>query len=350
MSRNVMDRAMDLAGREVLTRAELFSKVLRKRVVVDGRTLERESQLFLSIVAAAKRPPIHRQTPEEARAQYAAFARLVAGEREPMPRQLDRDVELPGRTLRIRVVWPTTRSKSLPALLYFHGGGFVIGGIETDDALCRRIARLAGCAVVSVAYRLAPEHRFPAAVEDAEAAYRFLLDEAPALGIDPKRIAVGGSSAGGNLAAVVCQLARDAKLPQPFHQLLVYPLTDSTATTGSRVSCAEGFFLDAKTIAWFNECYVGGPGRKDFRMSPLHRPDVTRLAPATILVAGFDPLRDEGLAYAEKLRAASVPTRVLAAEGSIHNFALLPFLPEGRRTVEAAASALRAAFEGRAHA
>ncbi len=350
MSESAFDKVVDLAGREVLRRAGLFSRVLRKRVEIDGRVLERESQLFLSIVAAAKRPPIYTQTPEAARAQYREFAKLVEGDPEPVPRQLDRTIEVKGGAIPIRVLWPTVSAEPLPALVYFHGGGFVIGGIDTDDALCRTLARLAGCVVVSVGYRLAPEHPFPTAVEDSEAAYRFLLAEAASLGIDSNRIAVGGSSAGGNLAAVLCQLARDAGIRKPCHQLLLYPLTDSTATTGSRETCAHGFFLDAPTIRWFNECYVGGPGRKDFRMSPLHRPDLTRLSPATVVTAGFDPLRDEGLLYARRLREAAVPVNEIAAESSIHNFALMPFLPEGKRTVEAAAASLRAAFEGASHA
>jgi acetyl esterase len=335
-------------ARQAFARADALAPLLvRKPIVVDGRTMERETQLFLWIVERARRPTLPELPAPEARRHYAWFAKLADGDPEPMPRQLDRAIDGKGGKIRIRVVWPAHEGGAIPALLYFHGGGFVVGGIETDDAFCRRLARLAGCAVVSVGYRLAPEHRFPAAIEDAEAAYRFLLEEGADLGIDPARIAVGGCSAGGNLAAVLCQLARDASLPAPRHQLLFYPLADAAATTGSRVSCDRGFFLDGATIRWFNEHYLGGPPRKEFRVSPLRRPDLTRLPPATVATAGFDPLRDEGVRYAERLAAAGVPVRHLAAEGSIHGFALLPFLPEGQRIVAEAAASLRAAFEGR---
>jgi acetyl esterase len=348
MSRNPLEHLQNAFAREVFARSSAIApRVLRKPTTVDGRTMEPETQLFLFIVDKANRAALHELAAPEARRHYAWFARFADGELEAVPRQLDRTIEGKGGAIRIRAVWPSQGAEALPVLLYFHGGGFVVGSVETDDPFCRRLARLAGCAVVSVGYRLAPEHPFPAAVEDAETAYRWLLEEAPRLGLDPARIAVGGCSAGGNLAAVLCQVARDAGLPAPRHQLLFYPLTDAAATTGSRVSCDRGFFLDGETIRWFNDHYHGGPGRKEFRASPLRRPDLTRLPPATIATAGFDPLRDEGAKYAERLAAAGVPVKHLEASGSIHGFALLPFLPEGQRVVAEAAAALRASFAGR---
>jgi acetyl esterase len=338
-------------ARQAFARAErLASYLFRRPLVVDGRTMEPATRLFLWIVERSGRPGLAELSPPEARRHYAWFANLADGERLVMPRQLDRTIEGKGGKIRLRVVWPSQAEGALPALLYFHGGGFVVGGIETDDAFCRRLAKLAGCAVVSVGYRLAPEHPFPAAVEDAETAYRFLLEAAPSLGIDPARIAVGGCSAGGNLAAVLCQIARDASLALPCHQLLFYPLTDSLTKTGSRTSFDRGYFLDGETIDWFDASYHGERAAtegKSFRASPLRRPDLSRLPSATIATAGFDPLRDEAIRYAERLAGARVPVKHLAAEGSIHGFALLPFLPEGQRIVTEAAASLRAAFDGR---
>ncbi|GAY16582.1 lipase [Mycobacterium sp. shizuoka-1] len=195
-----------------------------------------------------------------------------------------------------------------PLLVFYHGGGFVFGDLDTHDSACRLICRDAGVHVLAIDYRLAPEHPAPAAVDDCYAAYLWAREHADELGADPARVAVGGDSAGGCLAAVVSRLARDAGAPAPSLQWLIYPLTDMRGATTSRTLFADGFLLTKRDIDWFEGCYVDGSGIEitDPRVSPLLADDLTGLAPALIVTAGFDPLRDEGEQYADTLRAAGV--------------------------------------------
>jgi len=195
-----------------------------------------------------------------------------------------------------------------PLLVFFHGGGFVFGDLETHDAACRLICRDAEVHVLSIDYRLAPEHKAPAAVEDCYAAYVWALENATQLGADPDRVAVGGDSAGGCLAAVVTQLARDAGVRLPVLQWLIYPVTDLRGNSTSRTMFADGFLLTKRNMEWFKDAYVAGSGLEvtDPRVSPLLADDLAGLSPALVVTAGFDPLRDEGEQYAEKLRAAGV--------------------------------------------
>lgn len=195
-----------------------------------------------------------------------------------------------------------------PLLVFFHGGGFVFGDLETHDAACRLICRDAGIHVLAIDYRLAPEHKAPAAVDDCYAAYLWAREHAGELGADPGRVAVGGDSAGGCLAAVVTRLARDAGAPLPTLQWLIYPVTDLRGGTTSRTLFAEGFLLTKRDMEWFESAYVEASGLDvtDPRVSPLLADDVSGLPPALVITAGFDPLRDEGEQYAEKLRAAGV--------------------------------------------
>ena len=195
-----------------------------------------------------------------------------------------------------------------PLLVFFHGGGFVFGDLETHDSACRLICRDAGVHVLAIDYRLAPEHKAPAAAEDAYAAYLWAREHAAELGADPDRIAVGGDSAGGCLAAVVTRLARDAGAPLPALQWLIYPVTDMRGGTTSRTLFADGFLLTKRNMDWFEGAYVDGSGIDvtDPRVSPLLADDLTGLSPALVVTAGFDPLRDEGEQYADKLRAAGV--------------------------------------------
>ena len=232
-----------------------------------------------------------------------------------------------------------------PVLVFFHGGGWVIGGIDSHDATCASIAADSGVTVISIDYRLAPEHKFPAAVDDAFGATVWVAEHAAELGVDPQRLAVGGDSAGGNLAAVVALLARDDGGPAIAYQLLVYPATDHTQTHPSiKENGALGYVLGVDTLEWFREQYLGGAGGFDeWRASPLHAHRFDDLPPAFVITAELDPLRDEGEAYAERLRAAGVPTRLERAPGMCHGFYAFP-IDESRRIHEEITTELRKAL------
>ena len=231
----------------------------------------------------------------------------------------------------VRIYRPGPEARA--ALVYLHGGGWVIGSVETHDPVCRRLAARAGCTVVSVDYRLAPEHPFPAAVEDAWTAFAWLAQNADALGLDRARLAVGGDSAGGNLAAVVARRARDRGIALAF-QLLVYPALDHAFGTASYREHGDGLNLTRAEMEWYWQQYLGGRDGGDPDASPLRAGDLGGVAPALVLTAGFDPLRDEGEAYAERLAAAGVPAQVLRYPGLIHGFLRM------RAAVDAAAAAL----------
>ncbi|WP_289296103.1 alpha/beta hydrolase [uncultured Reyranella sp.] len=234
----------------------------------------------------------------------------------------------------------------LPTLIYYHGGGFVIGTIETHDSTCRRLANRSLCQVISIDYRLSPEHPFPAPIDDGIAAFRHIRDEAAAFGADAARLAVGGDSAGGAMAAVVCQAMRDAKEAGPAFQMLIYPATDSSKESASRKSCAEGYFLTKGLMDWFWKAYVpAGTDLADLRLSPLLAKDFTGLPPAFVLTAGYDPLRDEGRAYADRLIDAGVKTTYVNYPGTIHGFfSLTRFLKQGLKANDEAAAVLGAFF------
>jgi acetyl esterase len=231
-----------------------------------------------------------------------------------------------------------------PLLVFLHGGGWVLGGLDSHDGVCRLLAATAGVAVLSVAYRLAPENPFPAAVDDAFAAFRWAAANAAALGADPARIAIGGDSAGGNLAAAVSILARDAEVAEPAMQLLLYPATDAVGGQRSRELFADGFLLTKADIEVCEGHYLPpGTDRHDPRVSVLRAPDLRRLPPAYIATAGFDPLRDEGEAYALRLREAGVPVILRRQESLIHAFANLTAIsPGSAAAMTEAAAALRA--------
>jgi len=208
----------------------------------------------------------------------------------------------------------------LPALVYFHGGGWTVGDLDTHDIVCRTLANRARCAVVAVDYRMGPEHKFPAAVEDCVAATRWVAAQAPTLGLDAARIAVGGDSAGGNLATVVAITLRDAgALPLVF-QALVYPATDQRMDSASHASFAEGYLLTRENMLWYRGNYLAPGDYDDWRASPLRAADLARLPPAHIITAGYDPLRDEGRAYSDRLVAAGVPVLYECFEGMAHGF------------------------------
>jgi acetyl esterase len=256
----------------------------------------------------------------------------------------DRKIPGPAGQLPVRIYRPEGKAP-LPVLVYFHGGGWVIGSLETHDGTCRDLANRIGCVVVSVDYRLAPEARYPAAAEDCYAATKWVAENAHALGVDPARIGIGGDSAGGNLAAVVALMARDRSGPALRHQLLIYPVTDADFGRASYRENAEGFLLTTKAMEWFWGHYVPEPARRrEAYAAPLRAQDVSGLPPAFVLTAEYDPLRDEGEAYAERLRQAGVPTRLQRYAGAIHGFFAMGLLSAVARTAidDAAAEAKQA--------
>lgn len=253
----------------------------------------------------------------------------------------------PGGEIRFRCYRPLEAAAGpLPTLIYYHGGGFVIGNIETHDSTCRRLANKSRCQVISIDYRLSPEHPFPAPIDDGLAAFRYIRDNAAAFDADPARLAVGGDSAGGALAAVICQLCRDAGEAGPAFQMLIYPATDSSRQSPSRLKFAEGYFLSRALIDWFWQAYVPeGTDLADLRLSPLLAEDFTGLPPAFVLTAGYDPLRDEGRAYADRLIDAGIKTTYVNYPGTIHGFfSLTRFLGQGLKANDEAAAVLGAHF------
>jgi acetyl esterase len=307
---------------------------------------------ILEMVARASRPPYHALTPQQARASYAMSAQIL--DIAPLPMFSVEDMRAPvrdGATIGVRVYQPAEPSWAQPAaaLLYLHGGGFTVGSVATHDALCRKFAHDAGCAVVSVDYRLAPEHKFPVAVNDAFDALQWLVREAATLGIDPARLAVGGDSAGGTLATVCAVLARDAGIDLRL-QLLIYPGTSAWQKSASHARLAEGYLLSADTVQWFFEQYLRDErDRDDWRFAPLDAaggvPDMKGVAPAWIAAADHDPLFDEDVAYASRLQHDGVPVTLRRYEGMIHEFFKMGgFVPEVAQAHEEAARALRAAL------
>jgi acetyl esterase len=276
----------------------------------------------------------------------AMYAQMSVGRPGPEVASIaERSVPGPAGAIAVRVYAPAA-GRALAGIVYFHGGGFVIGGLDSHDGTCRALANASGCAVVSVDYRLAPEHRFPAAPEDCYAALRFVAERGEELGIDPRRLAVAGDSAGGNLAAVTALLARERRGPDLRFQLLVYPVADHAFDTASYRDNAEGYFLTTAMMRWFWGHYLERPEQGDDPLaSPLRAKDLAGLPPALVITAEYDPLRDEGEAYAERLRKAGVAAELLRYDGQIHGFfSLFDALDDGRAAVERAGAALRAAL------
>ncbi|MFA5122183.1 alpha/beta hydrolase [Zavarzinia sp.] len=306
-------------------------------------TLDPQAKAILEQIAKSPLPKLHQVPAGVARQMFEISCKLTDLKDVPIGKVEDRTIPGPGGDLPIRIYTPVAAPAGpLPVLVFFHGGGFVIGSLDTHDAPCRLLANEARCLVVSVDYRLAPEHRFPAAVDDCLAAVNWVAGHFAEIGADPMRIAVGGDSAGGNLSAVVAQMTRDAGSPKLAFQLLIYPATDALHEGLSRKANAEGYMLDQDLMQWFFNQYVGHLGLEDLtdpRFSPLRHKDLSKLAPAHVIVAGFDPLRDEGLAYADALRAAGVPVTTAEYPGLIHGFCSMSGVIEAGRTalVEAAA-------------
>lgn len=281
--------------------------------------LDPQAQAFLDQRAAVGARPVNELSVADARAQAIRLSAL-AGPGEPVESVEDRTIGLADGTIPIRVY--TRRSgPPLPILVYFHGGGWVTGNLDSDDLRCRLIAGAGSCTVVSVNYRHAPECKFPAAAEDAYAATRWVSENASALHGDAARLAVGGASAGGNLAAVVALMARDRGGPAIAYQLLMVPITDYNLDTASYREYAEGYGLTRDAMRWYWQHYLGDAAQAESPYaSPLRAADLSRLPPAHVVVAEFDPLRDGGRAYAARLAQAGVPKQVTVCEGMVHAF------------------------------
>lgn len=325
----------------------------RRPMSIAGQRLEPRTQHALLLVSRSGRPPLEQLPVARARREYTRFPLVFEDPPLPLPHIEDQALEGPEGPIPIRIYHPRHPPRHpspshgrLPVLVYYHGGGGVVGSIETHDGLCRLIARQLRALVVSVEYRLGPEHPFPAAPEDAWAAYRGLLDRIDRLEGDPTRVAVGGDSMGGCLAAVVCQRARDEAGPMPRAQWLIYPATDRATHRPSQSLFGEGLLLTEPMMQWFSDLYLGEADRHDPRASPLHHPNLTGLPPAVVVTAGFDPLRDEGQAYAEALAAAGVPVRHRCHEGLVHGFAQMTgAVPAARRAMMDAMAQLQALLD-----
>lgn len=249
---------------------------------------------------------------------------------EPVASVEDRAITANGAQIPVRIYRPESGPAVKPALVWFHGGGWVIGSLDGSDFGCRIMANASGCTVISVDYRLAPEYKFPTAVDDCLAVTKWVAENGPELGVDGARIAVGGDSAGGNLAAVVSQLARDGGGPAIAFQALVYPVTNYDFSTASYRDNAEGYLLERDSMEWFWGHYLRSEADgASTKASPLRHTNLAGLPPAIVLTAEFDPLRDEGEAYAERMRAAGVPVEARRYDGQIHGFFANPAIDDG---------------------
>lgn len=285
--------------------------------------------------------------PEAGRGMFHAMSSMFDVKDVPIGRIENRKIPGPAGDIPVRIYTPVAAGAGpLPCLVYYHGGGWVIGDLETHEGACRLLANDSGCRVVSVDYRLAPEHVFPAAPEDCFAALKWVAANARQLGVDPNRIAVGGDSAGGNLSAVVCQMARAAGGPSIAFQLLIYPATDMALATASKKENATGYFLEERTMHYFYDLYVPrGTDENDPRLSPLRAKTFTGLPPAYVITAQYDVLRDEGRLYAEKLKEAGVKVTHVNYDTLIHGFfTMAGIIPAARPAIADAAKAVKAAL------
>ncbi len=306
------------------------------------------TKTFLDQLAAQPMPKLWELSPDLGRMAFAAMTNFVGPKDVPIGKIGTISMPGPAGDIALRIYTPVAAGgEALPVIVYFHGGGFVVGDLDTHDGLCRLLATDSGARVIAVHYRRAPEHKFPAAVEDAYAAVCWIEKNASDLGIDANRMAVAGESAGGNLSAVVCQLAKEQGGPKIAYQLLMFPCTHIGGQYASLREFAEGYFLDKEMLDWFFGNYL--PRETDMsdpRHSPLLAKDLRGLPPATVMLGGCDPLHDEGLAYAEKLRAAGVSVTVDDYPGMVHAFVFLQsVLPQAHEALAKAAKDVRRAFE-----
>jgi len=305
--------------------------------------LTRRMTGLLQSIRRADRTPFHAMTPAEARRTYGAAAEILDLPRATLARVEDLQIASSDGAMLTARLYANSRER-LPVMLYLHGGGFTIGSLETHDSLCRQLALRSGAAVLALDYRLAPEYRFPTAVDDAWAVMHWLAEHGASIGLDSARLAVGGDSAGGTLAAACAIRARDIGLALRL-QVLITPGTTAHADTPSHREFAHGYLLEAEDIAWFFDQYIDHSQRSDWRFAPLEAEALDDLAPACVVLAECDPLVDEGLAYADRLRAAGVPVELELCRGVTHDFIKLGrLLPEAETAQAAIGAALRAAF------
>ena len=310
--------------------------------------IDPDTQQVLDLVKQTGRPPFEQVSYQEARALYQRSSALLQPEASPVAET--RELAAPGPAgavpLRFYRGADTQGAAVLPALIFFHGGGWVIGDLQTHDFICRRLANAARCIVIAVDYRLAPEHKFPAGVEDCAAATVWIAAQAASLGIDAARLAVGGDSAGGNLAAVMAHMARDGNLPSLCFQLLIYPSVDQRLGQDSYRRVTSGVLLTTNTVRYFQGHYLRGDADKsDWRASPLLAEEFSGLPPALIVTAAHDPLCDEGQEYARKLEQNGGRVTLLRFGDQLHGFVQWSKLVRaGAGTIDFAASQLRAAF------
>jgi acetyl esterase len=300
----------------------------------------------LRVMAEAKLRPIEEMTPAEAREQIEATARARKAEPLPVAKVVERLIPGPAGEIRLRLYWPSTEGPT-PAIVYYHGGGHVIGSLDTHDFVARNLCAGAAAMVASVDYRMGPEHKFPAAVDDSFAALKWVHANAGGFGIDPGRIGVHGDSAGANLAAVVALLARDAGGPSLRLQSLVYPISDYGMTGHSYDRYANGYgILTKNAMAWFRDHYLRGPqDAEDWRASPLKAPSLAGVAPAIVVTAECDVLHDDGQGYAEALRRAGVPVEYREYAGMIHAFfGMVPAVDDAMKAQRAVWAAFKLAF------
>lgn len=306
-------------------------------------TLHPQARTVLDFIEAEGGRGFEEVSVAEARESFRKMS-LQMNHQEQVASVSDYVMEGDKKEITLRVYKPVT-TDNLPVLVYYHGGGWVIGDLDTHDALCRSLANESGCAVVSVDYSLAPEYKFPTAVEDAYLSVKWVFENAGKIGIDPEKIAVGGDSAGGNLAAVVCHLAKQRRMPEILFQLLIYPSTGFELTR-SYEQFGEGYFLTKGTMKWFREQYLNGAeDTKNPLAAPMLIEDVSDLPPAMVITAEYDPLVDGGAAYAEKLKNAGVETKYACYEGMIHGFvSMAAVLDDGKRAISDMAAELKNVF------
>ena len=308
--------------------------------------LHPQIQRVLQVMAEANLRPIEAMTPAEAREQMEATAQARKAEPLPVDRVRERSVAGPAGDIRLRLYWPN-RAAPLPAIVYYHGGGHVIGSLDTHDLVARNLCAGAEAVVASVDYRMGPEHRFPAAVEDSFAALKWVHANAKELGADPDRLGVHGDSAGANLAAVVALMARDAGSPRLRLQSLVYPVADYRLVGDSYDKYTQGYgLLTRESMVWFRNHYLRSPkDAEDWRASPINAPSLGDVAPAIVITAECDVLHDDGERYAEALRRAGVPVEYKEYPGMIHGFfGMMPAVDDAMNAQRAVWAAFRRAF------
>jgi acetyl esterase len=326
----------------------LLARIIGHPISLDGQQMHPETQLGLKLLEMAGAPALEELTPAEARARVAHDAHVFEGPKVQIPEVRDLDLAGAEAPLAARLYVPDPADTPGPLIVYFHGGGFVVGDLDTHDNTCRMLARRSEARVLAIGYRLAPEARFPAPLDDCLTGFRFAVEHHRDLGVDPERIGVAGDSAGGNLATGVARLVRTESRGAPAFQLLFYPWLDLAHKRRSYQLFGEGFYLTESDLDWYRGHYLAqDEDALDPRCSPLRADDLDRLPPTYIATAGFDPLRDEGEDYAQRLRAAGVPVALRRHRGLIHGFANTVGVGRvGREAVLEAAGALQVGLAG----